>query len=222
MWSFPGYYCSNCLGVRFRVVSALGAREKTKERAAWKAKFFCGWAMWVPSLDGRCISFGFGLPESGLILEIPVFPDRFFSCWKRVQLPRRLVLYGPLGWPLAATLFTPRLSPSSARRANEDADQDNSKALVKHLCYVRKHWTWTDSGDETFDETQQGEAKASTPCIEQTHLFGTAGLGLFAKRAASSDWAYTLPTSLFWGSLSCYGSNRPKPSKSNNLDFWGR
>ena len=142
------------------------------------------------SWNGGYISFGEMYIE-WLILEIPVFPDRFFSRWKRVQLPRRLVLDGPLGWPGSYTLHTKVVSFIS-KEGEWRCWSGHFKNISRHLCYVRKHWKWTDSGDETFDETQQGEAKASTPCIEQTHLFGTAGLGLFAKRAASSDWAYPI------------------------------
>ena len=66
MWSFPGYYCSNnCLGFlgfRFRGVSAVGPGKRPKKELLGRQSS-CGWAMWVPSLGGRWVSF---LPESGV------------------------------------------------------------------------------------------------------------------------------------------------------------
>ena len=93
MWLFPAYYCSNCLGFRFRVVSALGPGKRLKKELLGRQS---SWAMWVPSLGGRCISLGFRLPESGGYVSFGectlndwfwkflFFPDRFFSRWKRV------------------------------------------------------------------------------------------------------------------------------------------
>lgn len=64
------------------------------------------------------------------------FPDRFFPLKKGFSFQEDckdglldVTNLNSVSKCLEATLFTPRLSPSSARRANEDADQDNSKHL---------------------------------------------------------------------------------------------